>query len=146
MGSLLWPSPWPSPRPIPRSTPLGSTTPTPTPACTAPTHMAATSSPLSMAAMDTVSSRGRLRLSPKLILPSSTALVSTVPTPTPVCTPYTYGTYGSYIKPAVYGGYGYGRVFKREAESEPEADPALIYSNGIYNPYTYSSVYSPYTY
>merc|ERR1711978_130415 len=34
----------------------------------------------------------------------------------------------------------------REAESEPEADPALIYGNGLYNPYTYSSVYSPYTY
>jgi len=63
-----------------------------------------------------------------------------------VYSPYTYGTYGSYIKPAVYGGYGYGRVFKREAESEPEADPALIYSNGVYNPYTYSGVYSPYTY
>merc|ERR1712117_902083 len=63
-----------------------------------------------------------------------------------VYSPYTYGTYGSYIKPAVYGGYGYGRVFKREAEAEPEADPALIYSNGLYSPYAYSSIYRPYTY
>ena len=66
--------------------------------------------------------------------------------------PYTYSsvyspyTYGSYIKPAVYGGYGY-RLLKREAESEPEADPALIYGNGLYNPYAYSAgIYSPYTY
>merc|ERR1711974_152627 len=49
-----------------------------------------------------------------------------------------------YIRPSVYGGY---RVFKREAESEPEADPALIYGNGLINPYTYSAgIYSPYTY
>merc|ERR1719346_539882 len=61
-----------------------------------------------------------------------------------VYSPYTYGTYGSYIKPAVYGGYGYGRVFKREAE--PEADPALIYSNSLYSPYAYSSIYRPYPY
>merc|ERR1712001_727945 len=65
--------------------------------------------------------------------------------------PYAYSagiyspyTYGSYIRPSVYGGY---RVFKREAESEPEADPALIYGNGLINPYTYSAgIYSPYTY
>ena len=61
--------------------------------------------------------------------------------------PYTYGAYGSYIRPAVYGGYGYRTLGKREAESEPEADPALIYSNGVYNPYTYSAgIYRPYTY
>merc|ERR1712241_1394291 len=62
-----------------------------------------------------------------------------------VYSPYTYGTYGSYIKPAVYGGYGY-RLFKRDAEAEPKADPALLYSNGLYSPYAYSSIYRPYTY
>ena len=38
-------------------------------------------------------------------------------------------------------------AFVAVAVAEPEADPALIYSNGLINPYTYSAgIYRPYTY
>merc|ERR1712117_841633 len=45
----------------------------------------------------------------------------------------------------------YSRIFKREAESKPEADPLTVYTHNAYAPYTYTTPYTythtyPYTY
>merc|ERR1711936_1156962 len=59
--------------------------------------------------------------------------------------PYsTYSGYKPYTWPYTYSSWPYTTPYhhlgKREAEAEPEADPALIYTSGVY------STYSPYTY
>merc|ERR1712079_887646 len=58
--------------------------------------------------------------------------------------PYTAGVYSGYPVTG-YTGYTYPYVHaigKREADAEPEADPALVYSS-LYTPYT-AGVYSGY--
>jgi len=54
----------------------------------------------------------------------------------------------SIIRPAMYSNLGYRGLWKREAEAEPEADPALIYSNaGMWGGLsTYSNIMRPYAY
>jgi len=56
-------------------------------------------------------------------------------------------TYGSYVRPSIYGGngfrtYGYG---KREAEAEPEAEPEAQYYGSGYGYGGYSGLYKPYS-
>jgi hypothetical protein len=66
--------------------------------------------------------------------------------------PYTYSGYKPYTWPYTYSSWPYTTPYhhlgKREAEAEPEADPALLYSSighlGYSMPYTYSG-YKPYT-
>merc|ERR1712061_200918 len=69
----------------------------------------------------------------------------------PEADPYLYsGVYGGYGYPYTTGLYGYTgysypyihAIGKREADAEPEADPALVYSS-LYTPYA-AGVYTGY--
>merc|ERR1712110_1040184 len=57
----------------------------------------------------------------------------------PIAAPHVVAGYSAY--PYAYSGYPYAYYGKREAEAEPKADPALVYSTGLVGyPYAVGAV------